>query len=374
MVRQYVKNKAVFNQMIDLSQYTLGYYSVVKQQTIAERDVLAHVEDGDIILIKDIIGKLALQGLFNKLILNYFDIDYCDLDTIHKCKTVEQIVDNALTVRSSVATLILQSSIMKRLLSPHSSRYYLELQPNLRLHLPYATIKAHEKYIESRMGRGKLNPHGQHKDSWRYHPKNTLNVWVSLTDATDKNGLAILPKSADYQPRFNPVKQEIAEGVKTYPSLQYVTNMQAGDALLFKAELVHGSIINLTNKTRGALSMRCTTDAPEFHKKVQYNYIKIEDDHFDNLSGIKLNAKGAFEPLSRDSTFAAAEQRKSSITPVSFDENQIKIVVNEQVCTFPRRCPHANTDLLNGEMNDKGQLICPAHRMCLKGKIVEQPH
>ncbi|MFK5985114.1 MAG: phytanoyl-CoA dioxygenase family protein [Pseudomonadota bacterium] len=370
MFKQYFKNKAVFKQIIDLDQYPLNYYSVMKQQTITEQEVLTQVESGDIILMKNLIGKLKLQNHFNMLVKDYFGIGYNNLADIHQLKTVEHIVDNALTVRNSLSALVLQSSIMKRILQPHANKYYLELQPNLRLHLPYSYIKPHEEYIESRIGRGKINPHGQHKDSWRGHPENTLNVWVSLTAATDKNGLALLPQSTGYHAKFDATAKEISPGVKTYPSQQYVTDMQPGDALLFQAELLHGSIINMAKQTRVALSMRCTTTEPEFNKKRQFNYIKIDNNHFDNLNKIKLTAKGTFEPLSRDSFFAPAEQKNTSIHPV-FDENQIKLPVNGKIKTFPRKCPHAGTDLLNGELNEKGQLICPSHRMCISGKPCE---
>lgn len=366
--KTYVKNRQVFNQILDLSEKPLIYYSVLRKSPIPERDILKAVQDGDVIIVRNIIGQLGLQRQFNQLIRDFFKLDYTELDQIHKKRTIEQIVDDALAVRHSVPTLILQSSIMKRLLEPHIKSVFLELLPNLRLHLPYGKVKAHEQYIESRMGRGKINPHGQHKDSWRYHPKNTINVWVALSEANESNGLSILPQSADYQPKFDAVIQEIAQGVKTYPSQQWVTDMKAGDAAIFEAELLHGSIINTTDKTRACLSMRCAPSEPEFHKRVTYNYIKIENGQFDNLTRGKLGASGDFEPSCRDSIFASAEQHNSSIEPLSFDEHSIKLKVGERVESFPRYCPHAGTDLLNGELDENGKLICPSHRMCLKGK------
>ncbi|MBU2870947.1 phytanoyl-CoA dioxygenase family protein [Colwellia sp. E2M01] len=257
---------------------------------------------------------------------------------------------------------------MKRLLEPHVSAPYVELQPNFRLHLPYKIVKNHEQFIESRMGRGKLNPHGQHKDSWRYHPKNTINVWLALTPANKNNGLSILPNSAEYHPKFDVDKQEIAAGVKTYPVQQYISDMAAGDALLFKAELLHGSIINTSEKTRATLSMRCTTTKPNFHKKVVYNYIKISSKKFDNLSFDKLKPIGKFEPASTDCTFALAEEKKTSIKPIEYDENYIKIDIKGEIYSFPRWCSHAGTDLLNGELDDNGHLLCPSHRLCHLGK------
>ena len=364
----YLKNKQVFNQLIDLSNKPLTYYSVLKQSEIDEKDVLSQVQLGDVILVRNLIGQLDLQKKFNELINSFFGIEYDHLTTIHKEKTISEIVDSALNVRHSVPTLVLQSSIMHRLLTPHVSASFLELMPNLRLHLPYGKVKAHEEYIESRMGRGKLNPHGQHKDSWRFHPKNTINVWIALSEANDTNGLSILPKSANYQPKFDEQAQEIASGVKTYPSQQWVTDMQAGDAAIFEAELLHGSIINTSKNTRACLSMRCAPSEPKFHKDLTYNYIKVEDGKFDNLSWSKLSTKNNFAPLSRDITFKPAEELHTGFIPESYDNQKIVIKIDGDLKEFPRHCPHAGTDMLNGELNEHGDLICPSHRMCLKGK------
>lgn len=367
-VKTYFKNKAVFNDLIDLSERELTYYSIVDKREIPESEVLQRVAEGDVIMVRNMLGQLGLQQQFEQVVKENFNVDYDQLEDIHKLKNIEQIVDDALVVRRTLSTLVLQSSIMKRILSPHLKAVFLELMPNLRLHLPYGKVKAHEQYIESRMGRGKINPHGQHKDSWRYHPKNTINVWIALSEANDKNGLSILPKSESYNPRFDAKIQEIATGVKTYPSQHWVTDMQAGDGIIFGAELLHGSIINTSNKTRVCLSMRCTPSEPEFHKRVTYNYIKVEDGKFDNLSRGKLVPSGEFEPVSSDNIFEPAERIGSSIEPEYFDEQHITVKVAGQSKQFPRYCPHAGTDLLNGELDDNGDLMCPSHRMCIKGK------
>jgi hypothetical protein len=111
--------------------------------------------------------------------------------------------------------------------------------------------------------------------------------------------------------------------------------------------------------------MRCTIAAPQFHKKVQFNYIKVHNGRFDNLSKLKLNPQADFEPLSRDETFAPMEAKNTGIKPLAVDEQHIELEGISR--RFPRYCPHAGTDLLGGELKEQGQLICPSHRMCLSG-------
>lgn len=359
-------NKRIFNSIIDLSSYRLSYYSVLLDRTILEDEVIKQVLDGDIVICENLVECLNLSEQIESLCRQYYGIGYSDLSEIHKKRSVEEIIDSSIKAKNSALCLKIQSSIMSRLLAPHSKRFFLELHPNLRLHLPYQYIIDKIAYIEKRMGRGKLNPHGQHKDSWRFHPENTLNVWLSLTDSTNKNGLAILPKSANYMPKYDVNQQEISPSVKTYPSQQFVTNIKKGTALFFKAELLHGSIINTTEKTRVAFSMRCTIDEPKFHRTFQHNYIKVDNNRFGNLTIAKILGRHKFITPSRDSHFEPCESLDTHLRVTSFDEKRINIEIKGELKNFPRYCPHAGTDLLFGELDKNGNLLCPSHRMCIK--------
>ena len=133
--------------------------------------------------------------------------------------------------------------------------------------------------------------------------------------------------------------------------------------------LLTSSIINMSRQTRAAFSMRCTMSKPEFHRDKQYNYIKVQNKRFSNLSWAKIWSIGSFVSESKDYLYAPLEKHNSSITPVEIDDNKIKLMVNGQLKSFPRKCPHAGADMMNGELNNKGELLCPSHRMCLAGKV-----
>ena len=366
-----IKNSFVFRSIIPLGQYSLNYYSILQGRDIDEQEVMKAVDSGDIIVVKNLVEKLNLGEQVDQLCRESFACPYQDLENIHRDQSVEQILENAFTGRNDPLCLTIQSSIMARLLEVHSPAYYLELQPNLRPHLPYRLIREKEQFIESRIGRGKLNPHGQHKDSWRFHPENTLNVWLSLTAATPENGLALLPQSQGYCPRFSETEQEIEHGVKTYPSQQWVTDLDKGDALIFKAELLHGSIINMSENTRFAFSMRCSIEKPVFHRDHQYNYIGVDRGSYRSLLIDKVFRSHEFAPESADSVFPPSEARQTSIEPKSYDEQHIVLEVDGNLRRFPRYCPHAQRDLLFGELSSEGELLCPSHRMRFKGKACD---
>ena len=366
------KNKRVFESIFPLDEHRLTYFSVQENAEVAEPGVLARVNQGDIIVVRSMINDLHLEQKIDEFCRENFGVSYADLASIHETKSLEDILQSAYTARSHLDCLSIQSSVMARILKPHTSNYYLELQPNLRLHLPYKAVKAKEQQIEAKIGRGKLNPHGQHKDSWRYHPKNTINVWIALTEANENNGLALLPDSLSYNPKFSEEEQEIAHGVKTYPSQQWVGALNKGDALIFRAELLHGSIINMSNVTRFAFSMRCTDQKPEFHRDHQYNYIGIENGKFKSLIFDKLFNSFNFSPQSADTHFAPADEKETALKPETYDEKHITVKVKNEIMRFPRKCPHAGRDLLFGELDDDGRLLCPSHRMRIRGAAVTE--
>lgn len=366
-VKSYNRNKAVFDSLLPLAG-AVEYFSVAQQAVIPESEALTAVQRGDVLILRKLIDRLGLQQQFNQLVQDYFALDYASLSQIHQLQSVEDIVQNMQAARYSPLSLQVQSSIMRRLLQPHTDTMYLELQPNLRLHLPYSYVKGQEQFIEQKVGRGKLNPHGQHKDSWRGHPKNTINVWIALTEANDQNGMSILLNSLDYHPCHDAQGQEIMPHVRTYPSQHYVTDLQPGDAVMFRAELLHGSIINQDSHTRVALSMRCSVEKPQFHRNHRYNYIGLEKGRFNNLTIEKSFAKHWFIPESTQTSFAPAEAKGTSIRPDYVDEKRIELRDGDQTKVYPRYCPHAGADMLHGELNADGHLLCPSHRRCVKGK------
>jgi hypothetical protein len=232
--------------------------------------------------------------------------------------------------------------------------------PNLRPHVPYNTVRGKEEEIEARVGRGKMNAHGPHKDSWRFHPSNTINVWLALSDVTPLNGMMLVPHSVDYLPKF--ADNEIVPGCDTYPDRQYLTEMNTGDALLFRAELMHGSILNQTEKTRFAFSMRCTVEEPDFHRDFMYNYVRISPS-YSNLTTLKLSAKSSFEPASRDDFFTDFGPQLRPLRDISREENGKLIVQTaDGEKSFCARCPHQGVPLRDGRL-ENGKIVCSQHQL-----------
>ena len=269
---------------------------VISGETVPQADVLKKLDAGHILLAKDFLNNTGLTKDFASVMSGAYGIPYEDLNRIHELLTIDQILDVTEKLKMDERILGLECSIFYGLFG-YSPELYAELMPNLRPHVPYKTVRGKEQEIEARVGRGKMNAHGPHKDSWRFHPSNTINVWLALSDVTPLNGMMLVPHSTDYLPKF--ADNEIVPGCDTYPERQYLTQMNTGDALLFRAELMHGSILNQTEHTRFAFSMRCTVEEPDFHRDFMYNYVRITPT-FSNLTRLKVAARSSFEPASRD--------------------------------------------------------------------------
>lgn len=332
---------------------------VMSGQVVPQNEVLKKLDTGHILLAKDFLNNTGLTKDFASVMSGAYGIPYEDLNRIHELLTIDQILDVTEKLKMDERILQLECSIFYGLFG-YSSELYAELMPNLRPQVPYKTVRGKEQEIEARVGRGKMNAHGPHKDSWRFHPSNTINVWLALSDVTPLNGMMLVPHSTDYLPKF--ADNEIVPGCDTYPERQYLTQMNTGDVLLFRAELMHGSILNQTEQTRFAFSMRCTVEEPDFHRDFMYNYVRIAPS-FSNLTKVKVAARSSFEPASRDESFADFGPQERPLRDISREENgELVVSTPEGEKTFCARCPHQGVPLRDGRL-ENGRIVCSQHQL-----------
>ncbi len=339
--------------------FTGLYIDVMNGENVPKEELISKIDSGHIILAKDLLNNVGLEEEIKSLLSNSYRIPYEDLDRIHELLTLDQILEISEKLQLSENMLKIECSIFFALFGS-SKELYAEMMPNLRPQIPHSFFSGKEKEIESRIGRGKMNPHGPHKDSWRYHPFNTINVWAALSAATPLNGMMVIPHTVDYSPKF--ANNEIIYGCDTYPEKQYITQMNSGDVLLFRGELVHGSILNQTDKTRFAFSMRCTLEKPSFHRNFMYNYVRILPT-FSNLTINKIFSKNLFEPKSRDIHFETFGPQPRPLRKISREENGKLIVqTSEGEKKFCLRCPHKGAPLIDGWL-ENGKIVCPQHQL-----------
>ena len=282
----------------------------------------------------------------------------------------EDILEDVLQQRAASKTLALQSYYIALVSSKLGlDKIYCELEPNIRLHLPYAIARKYEKDIEKRVGTGQLTAHSVHKDSWYYHPRNTLNLWIALTNVNRKSGMSILEHSHDYYPELE--GQDLKDFDDAHSHLHHELNLQPGDGVIFLAELMHGSILNQNDYTRGTISMRFSTEKPNSQSDVQYWYQRFEkqtDNNWKLMRG-NLPQTDTFNPWQEKVTSFSGAQDVKAIKPVEVNG---KLIVEEgnKTYSFPKKCPHRGVDLASGHFcSEEKALVCPAHRLFVKGKL-----
>ena len=330
----------------------------VTGEMVAHDRVLDLLDKGHVLIARDLVDNTGLTADFDKVFHDAYNVHYADLGRIHELLDVETILEVTEKLHVDPAILRLECSVFWSLF-PGAKNFYAELMPNLRPAVPYRLVRGKEKEIEERVGRGKMNAHGPHKDSWRFHPNNTINVWLALSDVSGLNGMFLLPHSLGYCPKFG--DNEIVPGCDTYPERQWLTEMKQGDALLFRAELMHGSIMNQTESTRFAFSMRGSVEPPEFHKDFMYNYVRISPS-FSNLTRLKATAHSDFAPPSRDEHFAEWGPQPRPLRDISRVEGDVLVVSTpEGEKRFCARCPHQGVPLKDGRL-ENGRIVCAQHQ------------
>jgi hypothetical protein len=338
------------------------FFSVKLNRNIDQSEIPDMVLSGDIIIAKDLTGNLGLNPTIDSILQSAYGVSLGEIDKIHDRLSTQEILSKTEKLKLSSPVLKLEADILKSLFSKNKE-LFIELMPNLRAHIPYRLTLKNESEIEKKVGRGKMNAHGPHKDSWRYHPRNTINVWVSFSKSTSLNGMFVLPDSLDYYPSF--ANNEIVPGCEIYPDKEYITDLDSGDAVIFAAELLHGSILNQTSSTRFAFSMRCSVSKPEFHKNFMYNYIQVAPS-FSNLTLDKILSQNLFKPGSEQTCSPSIESEMPKLKVVESTNKHLIIKTNNGLKRFSRYCPHKGIDLINGYLeNDK--LVCPQHRLRVNG-------
>lgn len=328
--------------------------------------ILETIMNGGIVLSRNFLQK----NDFVKEFENSVGENFHNLHLIHKLNNNSQLIKKIIKQRSSFQTLLLQTKISSTFVSNLLlDQYFCELEPNIRMHVPYKTINSNE--IEKIIGSGQATPHAVHKDSWYHHPKNTINIWIAGTETNLLSGLSILPKSHNYNPKFK--NFELENYKDCIISDHTVMNLNKGDAIFFLAELLHGSIINQSDDTRVTLSMRLCLNIPH-EQKTQYWYQKMKfDNKWKFLFFRKKNI--SFDPL-KDINLSHLNQdfkNKFNLEIIKFDEKYIFLKDKKNIIKkFRRKCPHKGVDLLNGcyvENGAKGSIVCPAHRLLVNELI-----
>jgi nitrite reductase/ring-hydroxylating ferredoxin subunit len=243
------------------------------------------------------------------------------------------------------------------------------------------------KYMKQRKGREReLLPyrcHGPHLDSWLGQPIGSLSVWLAVTGVEQDNSMCLYPETVDLS---LPQSSSLFLGSGCQLPKPTRPEIQDGDVYVFSTEILHSSQVNISGKTRFALTTRISAGVPVFDGSNlwfierwhlanellagQYKCRTIRaSDHIMERPSAKpkpttptVHVEGAFE-RGRPQPVA-----KSSVVPegkrvaIQFSNGQRILIlrIDGQLTAFAARCPHAGYRMEDGWYDDRS-MACPGH-------------
>ena len=154
--------------------------------------------------------------------------------------------------------------------------------------------------------------HGPHLDTWTGHSRDGRNIWWAISDVPAGSGMVLYPEFADETLPSDPRTLYIKAGYPL-PKPTYLP-MQAGEMLVFDPEILHGTHLNTTDKTRVAVSMRLNASKPKFDPTCFY-----AREFWRRASDIEAG-KDEVLHLRREDNFETPVHLKPIVQPVSMPE------------------------------------------------------
>jgi nitrite reductase/ring-hydroxylating ferredoxin subunit len=230
--------------------------------------------------------------------------------------------------------------------------------------------------------------HGPHKDTWTGHSRHGINLWWAVTDVVEDNAMIFYPTTFGKAYAADPRSLYVASGYGM-PKPNKMA-LHAGELLVFNPEMLHATHLNISGRTRMALSCRINPSEPKFDPECFY-----AREFWHSSEDIRHGRMDVIRQFKRDENFeqrpqgtvpipvVRAEHRSLATVPAgdgwqrlalaSLDptaqRQRLQLSDGAQVILFrdgeswravQATCPHLDIDLMDGHC-EAGELNCPAH-------------
>ena len=226
--------------------------------------------------------------------------------------------------------------------------------------------------------------HGPHQDSWAGHSEDGLNIWWAMCDTPAEAGMVLYPELAGKELPREPKTLYLKAGYALpKPTL---LPLAAGDMLIFDPEILHGTHLNVSPRTRVAVSLRLNAKQPRFSPDCFYarefwrRASDIEQERLDAVMHLKREEHLAAPPPPRtvewperlrtiqvDYTEDGAPIRLGPSSSIAENERVLVQLSDRRVlvhrvdgalAAIDARCPHYAIDLSDGAA-DRERVFCP---------------
>ena len=227
--------------------------------------------------------------------------------------------------------------------------------------------------------------HGPHLDTWTGHSRDGVNLWWAIGDVLAEHSMFFYPElfGVDLEP--DPRSLYLHAG---HPLPRPTpAPLRAGELLVFNPEILHGTHLNVSGRTRVAASTRINARVPSFDPTCFYAREfwhaagDLEAGDFETIVRFPRAEHLAPPPARPDhapsvATVVATSANGAWVDVAGVDElpDSAKLVVvdddgearwllcrtTDGVRALEPRCPHVGTSLADG-FHDDEHLYCPAH-------------
>lgn len=392
------------------TQSALEVQSMGPVQGLARR-----ILDGEVVVLRRALQQSGLYDAFVQATLKgirsvigdekTYAVERDGFDRIHERVTpaeIPAVTDAVYEVMTAMAHTALQA-LTSRLFAD-AGVFYFERSPNVRFHIPYdlaANQRTEYRQFAQRHGDGKITAHGPHRDPWVDCPDNAINIWMALGPVRRGNGLTIFKD--EYRKQFAFRDGYIDSSVSLHRPLNF--ELEAGDAVLFHSNHLHGSELNRTDRTRYVVSYRITFGKPHYPHGHYHHYLHagLAAGRLRWLAGIPQNLQWSFlryqfhrlryKIVGRGKMSGSdASMVQTASKPLALPENGSILLadfpigtiraISEDVCVarfgvehfaaVSRRCSHMGGDLAGGWV-DEGKIVCPLHSLSFDPRSGKSP-
>lgn len=227
--------------------------------------------------------------------------------------------------------------------------------------------------------------HGPHLDTWTGHSRDGVNLWWAIGDVVAEHSMFFYPELFGVALEPDPRSLYVRPGSplpRPTPA-----PLRAGELLVFNPEILHGTHLNVSGRTRVAASTRINARVPSFDPTCFYAREfwhaagDLEAGEFEAIVRFPRAEHLAPPPTRPDRTAPVATVVATSpnggwIDVAGVDElpQDAKLVVAGEdgepqwllcrtrngVRAIGPRCPHVGSSLADG-FHDDEHLYCPAH-------------
>jgi nitrite reductase/ring-hydroxylating ferredoxin subunit len=223
--------------------------------------------------------------------------------------------------------------------------------------------------------------HASHMDSWLGQPITSLSVWLAIAGLDAHNGLCIYPDTIGV-PLPIDGSRFLGSGYTLPKPIR--PDIRDGDLFVFSTDMLHSSQINVSDKTRIALTTRIDPGTPIFSEESLwfverwYSGRSILSGKWRRMevsaerrvprlkpaaekTGSSLDIPGIFQ-VDKEYRIAPSEAiRENESFAVQFENKRIMILRTKGALkAFSANCPHGKYRIDDG-FHDSCAMICPGH-------------